>query len=94
MFSSVKTVRTVRTLGNHSNLKVLSTYIPCTQVYLDNRDASAFTWYPANGGICVLFDEAVIEEDCVVDCFSFDYNDDLKCHQMEGACAKGQLISE
>jgi hypothetical protein len=30
----------------------------------------------------------------MVDCFSFDYNDDLECHQMEGACAKGKLISK
>ena len=30
-----------------------------------------------------------MEEACIGDCLSFEYNDDLKCYHMEGACAKG-----
>ena len=65
-------------------------YIYCTQVYLDNREAHGFTWYTTNQvGLCVLFDEARGTEEACENCVSFRYNDDLECHQMDGACAKG-----
>ena len=65
--------------------------ILCAQVKLNNHKARGFTWYPANGGICVLFDQSSRDETqgCLIDCVSFKSNDDLICHQMEGACAKG-----